>query len=197
MSFATPAPILIFFLVMCVHHAYIFGMNENRTANLIGALVLALADALKAETDARAEHSAAAPAALVTIGFYPGESIDRLSQTLGLSHSATVRLVDRLAADALVDRRGGVNGRTSALHLTRRGKVRMHSILDGRRRVLTEALSPLSADERALLTGLMEKLLGALTRDRKHADHICRLCDERVCPGETCPVECAVGKPDG
>ena len=73
----------------------------------------------------------------------------------------------------------------------------MQSILDGRRRVLTEALSPLSAAERALLTGLMEKVLGALTRGRKHADNICRLCDERVCPAETCPVECAAGKPDG
>ena len=64
--------------------------------------------------------------------------------------------------------------------------------------MLAEALDPLSADERTALSGLIERLLGALTRDRRHADHICRLCDERVCPGDTCPVECAVtgrGKP--
>ena len=178
-----------------MQHAYFFGMNNHRTANLLGALVLALADNLKTETDARAEHGSAAPAALVTIGFYPGESIDSLAKTLNLSHSATVRLVNRLAANGLLERRGGANGRTSALHLTRRGKTRKRSILDGRRRVLTDALRPLSAEERDLLTGLMEKLLGALTRDRQHADHICRLCDERVCPGETCPVESAASKP--
>lgn len=167
-------------------------MNDDRTANLLGALALALTDDLKDETEARAEHGAAAPAALVTIGFYPGESIEMLSRILGLSHSAVVRLVDRLATYDLVERRGGTDGRTSALHLTRRGKARMRLILRGRRHVLTTALSALSSDEQALFAGLLEKLLGALTRDRRHADHICRLCDERVCPGGRCPVECAV-----
>ena len=167
-------------------------MTDDRTANLLGALALALADALNHEAAMRAEHGAAAPAALVTIGFYEGDSIDALAHVLDLSHSATVRLIDRLQKDALVERRGGPDGRTSALHLTRRGKARVRSILDGRRRVLGNALSPLSTDEHAALTGLMEKLLSGLTRDRRHADHICRLCDERVCPGETCPVECAV-----
>lgn len=167
-------------------------MDDERTANLLGALALALADALNHEAELRAQHGAAAPAALVTIGFYEGDSIDALARVLNLSHSATVRLVDRLERDALVERRDGPDGRTSALHLTRRGKARMRSILDGRRRVLNDALGPLSSDEHAVLTGLTEKLLSGLTRDRRHADHICRLCDERVCPGETCPVECAV-----
>ena len=173
-------------------------MNDDRTANLLGALALGLTDALVHETEIRAEHGAAAPAALVSVGISPGESIDGLANTLDLSHSATVRLVDRLAADGLVERRGGADRRTTALHLTRRGQARRRAILRGRRRVLAEALDPLSADERTALSGLTERLLGALTRDRRHADHICRLCDERVCPGDTCPVECAVtgrGKP--
>ena len=167
-------------------------MTEDRTANLLGALALALTDALKEETEARADHGAAAPAALVSIGIAPGGSIDALARTLGLSHSATVRLVDRLANHGLVDRRDGPDGRTSALHLTRRGGARRRAILDGRGEVLIRALRSLSPDQRAVLTGLLETLLGSLTRDRLHADHICRLCDEHVCPGETCPVECAV-----
>ncbi|TQV78063.1 MarR family transcriptional regulator [Exilibacterium tricleocarpae] len=167
-------------------------MNKDRTANLLGALALGLTDALNRETEMRAEHGATAPAALVTVGFHPGESIDGLSRTLGLSHSATVRLVDRLTKDGLFERRGGADGRTSALYLTRRGQARRRAILQGRRRLLTEVVGPLSDDERAALTGLMERLLNALTRDRQHADHICRLCDERICPSETCPVECAV-----
>ena len=167
-------------------------MTEDRTANLLGALALALTDSLNHEVEARADHGAAAPAALVSIGIAPGQSIDALARTLGLSHSATVRLVGRLVADGLVDRRDGPDGRTSALHLTRRGRTRRRAILDGRRTVLMDALDALSADERAALTGLMEKLLGTLTRDRQHADHICRLCDEHACPGQACPVECAV-----
>ena len=170
-------------------------MTMQRTANLLGALALALADDLKAETEARAEHGATAPAALATLGFYPGEPIEALARTLGLSHSATVRLIDRLARDGLVERRGGADARSAALHLTPRGEARSQSILEGRHRVLAEALDLLSAEERAALTGLVEKLLAGLTRDRQHADHVCRLCDERICPEQSCPVECAVTRP--
>ncbi|WP_421709282.1 MarR family winged helix-turn-helix transcriptional regulator [Algihabitans sp.] len=167
-------------------------MNDLRTANLLGALALALNDRLTDVTSARAERGAAAPAALVTVSFYPGESIDALAQTLGLSHSATVRLADRLAEDGLLERRGGADGRTSALYLTRKGRARASAILKDRADSLVEALKPLSVEESAHLTSLLEKMLGALTQDRQQADHICRLCDEDVCPGEDCPVECAV-----
>ena len=167
-------------------------MNDDRTANLLGALALALTDALRQETEAQATLGAGAPAALVTIGIDPGGSIHTLAAVLGLSHSATVRLVDRLAADGLVERRAGADGRTLALHLTPPGRERRQQILDGRRRVLGDALAALSAPERDTLTRLTEILLSGLTQGRQHADHICRLCDEDVCPRETCPVEGAV-----
>ena len=167
-------------------------MNKARSANLLGALVLALADDLIHETETRAQQGAAAPAALVSLGVSPGESIEELARTLGLSHSATVRLVDRLAQAELLERRVGLDKRTSALHLTRKGHARRRAILQGRNRLLTEALSPLSEEEQIILTELMETLLRGLTRDRQHADHICRLCNEEICPGETCPVECSV-----
>ena len=170
-------------------------MSDERTANLLGALALALTDRLVGETEMRASHGAAAPAALVGIGVAPGCSIDILARIIGLTHSATVRLVDRLAADGLVERRSGADGRAVALYLTRRGHARRRAILKGREKVLAEALSPLSADEKAILTAQMETLLGTFTRGRQHADHICRLCDEDVCPQERCPVECAVPKP--
>jgi hypothetical protein len=32
-------------------------------------------------------------------------------------------------------------------------------------------------------------VLTAITTDRAHADHICRLCDLSVCPEKVCPVE--------
>ena len=166
-------------------------MSIDRTANLLGALALALTDRMTEETETRAEHGAAAPAALVSVGADPGLSVGTLAQTVGLTHSATVRLVDRLARDGLVERRGGMDGRSVGLHLTRRGAARRRAVLKGRHQVLSEALAALPAGDQAALTPLIEALLGAMTRDRQQADHICRLCDEDVCPEKICPVECA------
>ena len=164
-------------------------MSIDRTANLLGALALALTDRMTEETETRAEHGAAAPAALVSVGADPGLSVGGLAQTVGLTHSATVRLVDRLARDGLVERRGGMDGRSVGLHLTRRGNARRRALLKGRHQILSEALAALTVEDQAALTPLIEALLDAMTRDRQQADHICRLCDEDVCPEATCPVE--------
>lgn len=164
-------------------------MNTDRTANLLGALALALTDRMTQEAEMRAEHGAAAPAALVSVGIDPGLSVGALAQTIGLTHSATVRLVDRLGRDGLMERRDGPDGRSVGLHLTRQGAARRRAILKGRHRVLSEALAALPTSDQAALTSLIEALLGAITLDRQQADHICRLCDEDVCPEATCPVE--------
>ena len=166
-------------------------MDVDRTTNLLGALALALTDRMTEEAEMRAEHSAAAPAALVSVGIDPGVSVGALAQTIGLTHSATVRLIDRLANDGLMERRDGPDGRSVGLHLTRRGTVRRRAILKGRHQVLSEVLEALPASDQSVLTTLIETLLGAMTLDRPQANHICRLCDEDTCPGATCPVECA------
>src|SRR4051794_41929024 len=49
-------------------------------------------------------------------------SIDLLRQVLGLTPSGAVRLVDRLAADGLVRRTPGPDGRQVAVVLTARGR---------------------------------------------------------------------------
>ena len=166
-------------------------MNMDRTANMLGALALALTDRMTEEVEIRAEHGAAAPAALVSVGIDPGLSVGALAQTIGLTHSSTVRLVDRLARDGLMERRDGPDGRSIGLYLTRRGINRRRAILKGRRQVVSEALAALPTNDQAALTSLVEALLDAITKDRHQANHICRLCDEDVCPEATCPVECA------
>src|SRR2546427_8823017 len=76
---------------------YIFPlMPDPRSANLLGAAVTALNDELEAATASGAEHGAAFPAALVSVHWAPGLSIEQLRRILGLSHSGTVRLLDRL-----------------------------------------------------------------------------------------------------
>ncbi|MFO1059214.1 MAG: MarR family transcriptional regulator [Dongiaceae bacterium] len=163
-------------------------MSDARTGNLLGALALALTDAMTAATEHGARHGAAAPAALVCIHNYPGLSIERLRTILQLSHSGTVRLVDRLVADRLVERAAGPDQRSVALRLTPAGATAVAAVLAERRRVLDEALHGLDAGERGALVPLLEKLLARTSAGRRSADHICRLCDDAACPLPQCPV---------
>jgi DNA-binding MarR family transcriptional regulator len=166
--------------------------DSARTANLLGALALALGDELRAATETGAAHGASAPAALVVIGTYPGRTIDALRPALGLSHSGAVRLVDRLAADGLVVRGAGTDGRSVSLQLTPSGRSAMRALLAERRRALDTPVAALTAQERRQLERISEKLLTAMTRTEAQASQFCRLCDESVCPTARCPVECAI-----
>ena len=167
-------------------------MANARTTNLLGAAVTALHDELEAATASAAEHGAAFPAALVSVHWAPGLSIEQLRRILGLSHSGTVRLLDQLEREGAVEREAGRDGRSVAVHLTAPGRRHVRTILDRRRSVMGHALELLAPAEQDQLRHLVEKLLAGTTRDREHAEHICRLCDEAACPIAACPVEGAV-----
>jgi len=169
-------------------------MTPPRTGNLLGALVLALHDDLEAATGPIVDHGAAFPAALVSIHWQSGLAIEDLRRVLGLSHSGTVRLLKCLEADGSVERKAGKDARTVALHLTAQGRRQVREILQARQSVMDRALGALTVAERAQFEKLTAKLLGGLTRDLAHSDHICRLCDEASCPDATCPVGCAVAE---
>src|SRR5579859_7074833 len=161
---------------------------QSRDANLLAALALGIADRIRETIEAGAEHGAMASAALNTVGFFPGESIDVLSKTLKLSHSGTVRLVDRLAEEGLVERKKGTDGRSVVLSLTRSGKKAFESLRAKRQQAVAEIIEVLSANERTQLTRLAEKLLQTLTTDSASADFICRFCEIESCPQDRCPV---------
>lgn len=164
-------------------------MDDERTSNLLGALALGVVDAFHAGVEANAGYGGETPAALVTLGVEPGLSINQLRQILNLSHPGTVRLVDRLEKEGLVERRSGADGRTLALFLSDAGHERRRAILRERRQQLQLALNGLTSDEREQLTTLLEKMLSAMTTSQLRAFALCRLCDEDVCPGDRCPVE--------
>ena len=166
-------------------------MSTARTANLLGALVVALGDEIESAAAPVVDHGAAFPAALVSIHSTPGLSISALCQILGLSHSGTVRLLDCLEKDGSVERKAGRDARSVALQLTTMGRRQVRDILAARRTVLDQALTALSGAEQAQLERLTSKLLAGLTRDQAHANHICRMCDEASCPDATCPLVCA------
>jgi DNA-binding MarR family transcriptional regulator len=165
--------------------------DEPRTTNLLGSLSLAIADRLRAETEAAAGLAGSGPAALAALSTYlDGTSIDQLGRSLGLTQSAAVRLVDRLAGLGFVERGPGMDGRSVSVLLTAAGRRAGRKILDARHRAIGGVLESLSPSERRMLTGVCEKLLGGLTASRGDARRICRLCDPGACGHDDgrCPV---------
>ena len=167
-------------------------MNEsviNRIMNLLGAASLALADAQRAGVERAAGQAAAAPAALLALDKYPGETVRYFVPILGLTQSGTVRLFDRLVQDGLVRRAPGRDGRTVALDLTAAGRRTAARVARARAQTMGDALASLDRDELAALERTLEKILVRFPVNRDDARHLCRLCDIDVCEG--CPVDAA------
>lgn len=164
----------------------------SRTSNLLAAAVLGLHDELRLAVERRSGRSGEAPAAIVALGHQPGLSNDALSRLLGLTHTGTVRLIDRLVADGLVERRTVEQDRRGvALHLTKAGAKARRKILSEREAVMRPLVSQLKKSERAALTTVLAKLLRAVGQDDARKLRICRLCDSEACPA--CPILVPVG----
>lgn len=165
-------------------------MTNQQTANLLGALAVAISDA---QLDAMTEVSglsASDVATVLSLGTNPDSSISDMSGILNLTHSAAVRLADRLEGRGLIVRKRAVGHREVALRLTDKGRRLRTKIVGTRAAFLDDAVGQLSNSERAAFDRSVRTLLNHLTSSRKHADRLCRLCDEYVCPREDCPVEC-------
>lgn len=163
-------------------------MSRLRTANLLGALSCDVAERLERRLKRHPNQTDSAVAALNVLAFWEGASNAELAKVLGLSHPATVRLVDRLEAEGLVEARPGRDRRAVALHLTASGRERIKGVLTDRCATLAEVTQALTPAEQDLLAGLLEKMLRQATAGMIEAAHICRLCDETVCPEDECPV---------
>jgi len=169
-------------------------MAADRLANLLGVTALAAADRLRAAVEAEVGHGGTAPAILVHLHAHPGESVEALRRVLAISQPATVRAVDRLAQEGLVERRPGPDRRTLALFLTRRGQHAARRVLARRASSLGDILAALDDDEQARLLPLLERLASSLASDRREALKVCRMCDRRAClqqPG--CPLQHTTG----
>ena len=164
-----------------------------RQANLVGAFALEVVDRLRAAIVRDGERSFSTAAALIHVRLRPGESIGFLGGVLGISHPASVRLVDRLEREGLLDRLSGADGRSCALHLTSAGLAAAEEALQRRAHTLEEVLAPLSRSERQTFAALVGKLLAAGANERGRARHTCRLCDFPACARPCCPIDAALG----
>jgi DNA-binding MarR family transcriptional regulator len=173
---------------------------DERLVNIVGALAVALSDAVESATSAAAGQTGATPAGLVVLlDLLAGRSVDDLRHAVDLTHSGGVRMVDRLVVEGLAERRRGADARSIAIFLTPRGRRLARHAREARRAALAEVLGVLDDHEQEQLTRITEKLIGAVVARRlevRAAGHepaggwLCRLCDPLACgrPDGACPA---------
>lgn len=160
---------------------------SRRLANIFGALTIAATDEILASALARLPNGGATAGALNLINHVPGLHIDALARALALSHPGTVRLVDRLMEDGLVERRAGVADRRQVtLHATPEGKRFRCTMMRDRGSALAQFLAPLTSEERAQLEAITTKLLKKHVAGEQQVLTTCRYCDEASC--DPCPM---------
>ena len=151
--------------------------------NVAGALVVALGDRLRDATEDAAGMSGPLPAALASLREWAGgRTVDTLAGGLRLSHSRTVRVIDRLEAEGLALReRDPADGRSVLVRLTPAGERAGEAVLAARAATLSQALRGLEPGERRAFAELAERVLAELTTGRRSAGANCRLCDAGAC----------------
>src|SRR5260221_11243668 len=122
---------------------------------MLGALALALADRIPTRAEARSSLPDSAAGALVVIANPPGEHIDAIRRTLGLTHSGAVRLIDGLEAGGLVERRrSDRDARAIALWATPSGERTASQIIAARAELLEPMLASTSEADRKTIAAL-------------------------------------------
>jgi len=152
------------------------------TLDLLGAAALAISSAVWGTYEMEPSDAAALNVVLAE----PGISVKGLSRTLGLTHSATVRVADRLAVAGLLTREPAGPGRTVALISTPRGKRLASQAAARRMEVLEHATSGLTDAQRQDLITSLAAVVRQLAADQEQIDQACRLCDQNRCLQRGC-----------
>jgi MarR family transcriptional regulator, negative regulator of the multidrug operon emrRAB len=167
-------------------------MENRRLANLVGALGLTLADGQERVVIAATGLATSEATALNFVGQTPGCSIESVRTALAISHPGTVRVIDRLADKRLIERTAGVDGRTRGLRLTDSGMDAWDRLNEARIVWLNTVIDRLGRTEQSQLESAVEDLLAGVTPGYDESEHMCRLCDLRVCLQDRCPVTLAL-----
>lgn len=158
-------------------------MHISRSANIVGALAVAVFDQIPED-----RGRAVPMAALVHLSHCRRPTIESLRRVMRLSHSATVRLADRLEAAGFVSRNADhADARAVRLRITEKGLEQVDRFLGRRdelvRQMLDAALDP---EEQLAFATLAGRVLAAATNSSDDLYRICRLCDFSAC--RECPV---------
>lgn len=172
-----------------MRHSHIYSrMDELQNRNVFGAFALMISDDIINASSSRAPQAGPTASALALLTHTPGLSIRMLAAGVGLSHAGTVRLVDRLAAEGLIERRDhSSDGRTRSLYLTGAGKTVSDDVLNSRDQVIAEGLAVLAHEEIRILGQISARVLRARLESLEHSYRVCRLCCYERCPD--CPID--------
>jgi len=167
--------------------------NECRhTANILGALSVLIQDRVESAWQAALDLSPMAAAALVQVDNEPGSSIESVATRIGLTHSATVRVIDKLAERGLVEKdRARKDARAQSLKLSKDGKRVIQELHAARNRVTDDLLTGLNATQRLALEHAVSAILHRTVEPGREADVTCRVCDDRRCSPDICPIRVA------
>jgi MarR family transcriptional repressor of emrRAB len=161
----------------------------GHAANILGALSLLIQDRVESAWQTELDLSPMAAAAIVQIDNDPGSSIELIASHIGLTHSATVRLVDKLVERGLVEKdRARKDARAQSLTLSKAGKRVAQQLHAVRNRVIDGLLSDLDPGQRKGLEEAIRAILHRSVEPGREADVTCRVCDDRRCTPDICPI---------
>jgi DNA-binding MarR family transcriptional regulator len=159
-------------------------------ATRLSALALAVADVQRRHTPTELVRSPHDAALLNSIVQTPGLMTEELTEILGLTHSGTVRAIDRLVGGGFAERRTHARDRRAVgLHPTDAGTNLVREMQHGIHAALCAMLDGLEDGQRDAVASAVDLLVSGLVCDRRTSDRICRMCDEQICRPETCPAE--------
>jgi MarR family transcriptional repressor of emrRAB len=164
----------------------------RHTANILGALSVLIQDRVESAWQSDLDLSPMAAAALVQIDNEPGSSIEQVAGRIGLTHSATVRVIDKLAERGLVEKdRARQDARAQSLKLSKAGKRTAQELHAARNRVTDDLLAGLDPAQRKALETAVSAILHRSVDPGREADVTCRVCDDRRCSPDICPIRVA------
>ena len=164
----------------------------RHTANILGALSVLIQDRVESAWQSDLDLSPMAAAALVQIDNEPGSSIELVAGRIGLTHSATVRVIDKLAERGLVEKdRARQDARAQSLKLSKAGKRTAQELHAARNRVTDNLLADLDPAQRKALETAVSAILHRSVDPGREADVTCRVCDDRRCTPDICPIRVA------
>ncbi|WP_237152714.1 MarR family winged helix-turn-helix transcriptional regulator [Oryzibacter oryziterrae] len=146
-------------------------------SNKLAALALAISDASISTSD---DLAPTAIAALISIKNSEPLSIGDIATVTGLTHSAAVRLVDRLEKDWLVRRQRRV-GREVLVEITTRGRRRAQQLQEARESAAKTFLSALEQREQDQLAELIDKVIHQKAHEGLNVLRFCRMCKVGQC----------------
>jgi len=167
-------------------------MTEHDTGlNLIGTLALKIHDL---QRDAAVDVSGMSPTAcacLISVAHQDSpQTISDIAAICNLSHSATVRLVEKLEKLGYVYKATHQSDRRVVhINLTEDGYEMRDAILQARNSAIKPVLSKFSSSDWKVIEWAAGIILADMTESRLESEQICRLCDANACGGANCPVE--------